>query len=60
MGKNHLISRRIRIETLEEMTEIERLKKWIEELEQGLVQTQLNINIPDFKTMKIRDVLCLF
>ena len=42
MGKNHLLSRRVHIETLEEMSENAALKARIKELEQGLIQTQLN------------------
>lgn len=41
LGKNHLLSRTIRIETVDEMNELKQLQSRIKELESALVATQL-------------------
>ena len=41
LGKNHLLSKKIRIEMPDELSRIKLLEKRIKELEEGLVQTQL-------------------
>ena len=41
LGKNHLLGKVVRVETLEEGREVERLRRLVRELEHALAQTQM-------------------
>ena len=57
LGKNHLLSKKIRIEMPDELSEIKKLQSRIAELEQGLVQTQLeNISNRSYLELACQDL----
>lgn len=56
-GKNHLLSKKVRIEMPDELSEIKRLKQRIAELEAGLVKTQLeNVSNKSYLELACKDL----
>lgn len=57
LGKNHLLSKKVRIEMPDELSEIKKLQARISKLEAGLVQTQLeNISNQGYLTLACKEL----